>query len=120
MGADRPRGSARSCSESSRRPDESLALPRLPGMIAGMTTSKIAVSLPTALVARARRAVARRRAESVSAYIASALAEKAKLEELAELLREMLAETGGPLTAAERRAADEALGGSRRRRRRAA
>jgi hypothetical protein len=89
-------------------------------MIDGMTTSKIAVSLPTTLVALARRAVAQRRAESVSAYVAAALAEKAKLEELAELLQEMLSETGGPLRAEERRSADEALGIPRRRKRRAA
>lgn len=51
--------------------------------------------------------------------MASALEEKAKLDDLAGLLDEMLAQTGGPLTAAERRAADEALGvarGGRRRR----
>lgn len=89
-------------------------------MTIGMTTSKIAVSLPSELVDKARRAVARHRAESVSAYVASAVAEKAKLDELNELLQEMLAETGGPLTAAERRAADEALGLPRRRRGRAA
>jgi hypothetical protein len=46
----------------------------------------------------------------VSAYVAAALEEKAKLDDLASLLDEMLAESGGPLTAAERRAADEALG----------
>jgi antitoxin ParD1/3/4 len=97
-----------------------VALTRQLGMIGGMTTSKIAVSLPSSLVARARRAVAQRRAESVSAYVASALAERVKLEELSELLEEMLAESGGPLTAAERRAADKVLGFSRRRPRRAA
>jgi Arc/MetJ-type ribon-helix-helix transcriptional regulator len=85
-----------------------------------MTTTKIAVSLPAALVVRARKAVARGRAESVSAYVADALAEKAKLDELGELLQTMLAETGGPLTAAERLAADDALGIPRRGRQRAA
>jgi len=50
----------------------------------------------------------------VSAYITSALAEKAKLEQLDDLLREMLAESGGELTPAEKRAADRALGVSRR------
>jgi Arc/MetJ-type ribon-helix-helix transcriptional regulator len=78
-----------------------------------MTMSKIAISLPDPLVARARRAVQRGRAESVSAYVAVALAEKMKLDDLAELLGEMLAETGGPLTAAERRAADALLNGPR-------
>jgi Arc/MetJ-type ribon-helix-helix transcriptional regulator len=89
-------------------------------MIAGMTMSKVAVSLPEVLVIQARRAVAQGRSESVSAYVASALAEKVKLDELSWLLKEMLAETGGPLTAKERRGADEALGGRRKRKRRAA
>jgi len=80
------------------------------GMIAGMTTTKIAVSLPTGLVQRARRAVRSGRSASVSAYIASAVEEKATLEDLATLLREMLAKSGGPLTEVERRQADEALG----------
>jgi Arc/MetJ-type ribon-helix-helix transcriptional regulator len=79
-------------------------------MISGMTTAKIAVSLPGELVERARQAVAEGRARSVSAYVASALAEKAKLDDLATLLDEMLSETGGPLTARERKAADRALG----------
>jgi antitoxin ParD1/3/4 len=74
-----------------------------------MTTSKIAVSLPRHAVERARLAVAEGRAASVSGYVAQALEEKAKLDGLAELLGEMLAETGGPLTAAERRRADRIL-----------
>ena len=74
------------------------------------TTQKIAVSLPRTLAERARRAVQQGRAASVSAYVASALEEKAKLDELSTLLEEMLAESGGPLTSAERRAADRALG----------
>jgi Arc/MetJ-type ribon-helix-helix transcriptional regulator len=85
-----------------------------------MTTSKIAISLPDALVDRARRAVVRGRAGSVSAYVAAALEERAESDDLAELLDEMLAETGGPLTATERRAAGEALGISKPRKRRAA
>jgi Arc/MetJ-type ribon-helix-helix transcriptional regulator len=85
-----------------------------------MTASKIAISLPGALVARARRAVAKGRARSVSSYVASALEEKAKLDDLAELLTEMLAESGGPLTPAEKRAADEILGVRRKRKGRAA
>jgi len=79
-------------------------------MIDGMTTSKIAVSLPSGLVAQAQRAVADGRATSVSAYVAHALEEQAKLDDLTSLLDEMLAETGGPLTVAERKAADQALG----------
>ena len=73
-------------------------------------TVKIAVSLPAQVAERARRAVRKGHAASVSAYVATALEEKAKLDELATLLSEMLAESGGPLSAAERRAADRALG----------
>jgi Arc/MetJ-type ribon-helix-helix transcriptional regulator len=79
-------------------------------MISGMTTTKIAVSLPAELVDQAQRAVAEGRAASVSAYVARALEEQAKLDDLASLLDEMLAETGGPLTSTEREGADKALG----------
>lgn len=71
---------------------------------------KIAVSLPVQAAQSARRAVRRGRATSVSAYIAQAIEDKAKLHDLAALLDEMLAASGGPLTATERRAADRALG----------
>lgn len=78
---------------------------------AGMTTTeKIAVSPPKKLAARARRAVRRGDAASVSAYLSRALQQQAKLDDLRAMLDQMLAETGGPLTAAERRAADRALG----------
>ena len=80
-----------------------------------MNTERIAISLPGALVEQARKAVRKGRAQSVSAYVAAALEEKSKLDELEELLREMLAESGGPLSAREREAADAALGVSRRR-----
>jgi Arc/MetJ-type ribon-helix-helix transcriptional regulator len=79
-------------------------------MINGMTSAKIAVSLPVGLVESARRAVAEGRSSSVSAYVARALEEQTKLDDLASLLDEMLDETGGPLTASERKAADRALG----------
>jgi len=79
-------------------------------MIEGMTSTKIAVSLPSELVAQAQRAVAEGRAASVSGYVAHALEEQAKLDDLASLLDEMLAETGGPLTTSEKSAADRALG----------
>jgi len=80
----------------------------------GMTSvSKLAISLPAPLAARARRAVRKGRAASVSAYIASALESQATLDDLAALLDEMLDASGGPLTAAERRAADRALGVAR-------
>jgi thiazole synthase ThiGH ThiG subunit len=44
--------------------------------------------------------------------------EKSKLNELEEMLDEMLAETGGPLSARERKIADAALGRSGRLRKR--
>ncbi|MGZ4103834.1 MAG: toxin-antitoxin system antitoxin subunit [Actinomycetota bacterium] len=78
---------------------------------------KIAVSLPPELVAAAKRAVRRGHAPNVSAYVAEALAEKVKLDDLAALLDEMLAETGGPLTDVERRWADRILQGSDRKKR---
>jgi Arc/MetJ-type ribon-helix-helix transcriptional regulator len=71
---------------------------------------KIAVSLPLQVADRARRAVRRGHAPSVSAYVARALDERSKLDELETLLSEMLMESGGPPSAAERRAADRALG----------
>lgn len=83
-------------------------------MIVGMTTAKIAVSVPRDILQRARRAVRHGRAGSMSAYVAAALVQKATLDELDELLAQMLAESGGPLTATEVRAADDALSGSAR------
>ena len=79
-------------------------------MMNGMTMEKIAVSVPRETLARARRAVRKGRAASVSAYVTAAIEEKAKLDELADMLTAMLEESGGPLSAAEKRAADEALG----------
>jgi hypothetical protein len=55
----------------------------------------------------------------VSAYVASALEEKAKLDDLKAMLDEMLAETGGPMTPAERREGERMLGLRTRKRRRA-
>jgi Arc/MetJ-type ribon-helix-helix transcriptional regulator len=85
-------------------------------MMIGMTAKeKIAVSLPAQLVRAAKSAVRRGRAPNVSAYVADALADKVMLDDLSSLLDEMLKETGGPLTKAERRGADRILRGSRTR-----
>jgi Arc/MetJ-type ribon-helix-helix transcriptional regulator len=78
------------------------------------TTEKIAISLPRQIAARLRRAVKQGRAASASAYVASALDEKTKLDDLSELLDEMLAASGGPLTPAETRVADRAIGAAAR------
>jgi hypothetical protein len=79
-------------------------------------TAKLAISLPASLAARARRAARTGRAASFSAYVAEALEAKVKQDDLAVLLDEMLAETGGPLTPAEIRRADRLLGIKPRRR----
>ena len=79
--------------------------------------TKIAISIPLRAAERVRHAVRTGKAPSVSAYIAEAVEQRAKLDDLAMLLVELLAETGGPLTAAERRAADRQLGMTRPRRR---
>jgi Arc/MetJ-type ribon-helix-helix transcriptional regulator len=81
-------------------------------MIPGMTTTKIAVSLPLRLVEQARESVRQGRASSVSAYVAVAREEKVKSDDLARLLDEMLAETGGPLTDEEQLSADALLDAS--------
>jgi Arc/MetJ-type ribon-helix-helix transcriptional regulator len=80
---------------------------------------KLAISLPKSIAERTRKAVSQGRAASVSAYIAEALKEKVKLDELSTLLVEMLEESGGPLTKAEERAADRALGVKKAKARRA-
>jgi Arc/MetJ-type ribon-helix-helix transcriptional regulator len=80
-------------------------------MIDGMTArAKIAVTLPTELVEAARAAVRAGRATSVSAYVAQAMAERAKLDDLDGLLSQLLAETGGPMTDTERAVIDRAAG----------
>jgi Arc/MetJ-type ribon-helix-helix transcriptional regulator len=80
------------------------------GMLSGMTR-KIAISLPDELVEHARQAVASGRAASVSGYVAAALEERRQTEDLAAMLDEMLAESGGPMTGAERQRADRQLFG---------
>lgn len=80
-------------------------------MINGLTArAKIAVSLPEELVEAARSAVQAGRSPSVSAYVARALEERVKLDDLDSLLAEMLAETGGPMSDAERTDIDRVAG----------
>lgn len=74
-----------------------------------MTRQKIAITLPEEQVAAARKAVADGRADSVSAYIAQALARRDADEELAESIAEIYAEAGSP-TEEERAWARQALG----------
>lgn len=72
-------------------------------------TTKIAVSLPDELVAAARQAVADGRASSVSAFVAGAIEERGRYEDLAKLLTEMSVDVGAP-TEQDRVWAREALG----------
>lgn len=72
-------------------------------------TTKIAVSLPDDLVVTARQAVADGRAASVSAFVAAAIEEHGRYEQLGMLLSEMAADAGPP-TDADREWARQALG----------
>ncbi len=71
-------------------------------------TTKIAVSLPDEQVAAARRAVKRRRASSVSAYVAEAIARREREDSLTSLLDDLDRELGEP-TAGDFAWADKAL-----------
>ena len=79
-------------------------------MISSMTREKIAITLPEEQVAAARQAVAEGRAASVSAYISQALARRTADEEMAEIIAEIYAGTGGQPTEEERARARRELG----------
>ena len=61
-----------------------------------MTTSKIAITLPEEQLARVHREVRSGRADSVSGYIARALAEQERRESLRDLLDDLIAQHGEP------------------------
>ena len=61
-----------------------------------MTRSKIAISLPKDQLARVHREVRAGRADSVSGYIARALAEQEKRESLRVLLLDLIEQHGKP------------------------
>jgi len=63
---------------------------------AGMTTAKIAISLPKHQLARVHREVRAGRADSVSGYIAGVLAEQEKRDSLRTLLRDLIEQHGQP------------------------
>jgi len=75
-----------------------------------MTSAKVAISLPKEVLARARAAVRRGDAPSLSAYVSQAIEEKTSDDDLMKMLEEMLEETGGPPTPEEIRWADGVLG----------
>jgi hypothetical protein len=63
---------------------------------AGMTRSKIAITLPREQLARVHREIRAGRADSVSGYIARVLAEHEKRESLRVLLRDLIGQYGEP------------------------
>jgi len=75
-----------------------------------MTVYKITISLPSHAAEHVKRAVRNGHAPSASAYIAKAIEEKANAGSLRDMIAEMLDETGGPATPAEKREADRLLG----------
>jgi Arc/MetJ-type ribon-helix-helix transcriptional regulator len=61
-----------------------------------MTKAKIAITLPKHQLARVHREIRSGRADSVSGYIASVLAEQEKRDSLRTLLRDLIAQHGKP------------------------
>jgi hypothetical protein len=61
-----------------------------------MTRAKIAISLPKDQLIRVHREIRAGRADSVSGYIARALAEHEKRESLQALLRDLIEQYGEP------------------------
>jgi Arc/MetJ-type ribon-helix-helix transcriptional regulator len=85
-----------------------------------MATTKITITLDEDQVASVRRLVTAGKAPTVSAFVKRAVAVALQDEAgWAAMLTDALAQTGGPLTAKERRWADGVLGkaGGKRRRR---
>lgn len=61
-----------------------------------MTAAKIAISLPSPLLAKVRGAVKRGRASSVSAFVSQAVEARTREDSLAGLVRDLIAEHGEP------------------------
>ena len=80
-------------------------------MVIGMASKKVTITLDEEQVARIRALVERGGASSVSGFVQHAVG--VALDDVAgwgAMLGHALAETGGPLSAAERAWADDALG----------
>ena len=87
------------------------------GMVIGMATRKVTVTLDEVQLERVRALVDAGRASSVSGFVQHAVG--VALDDVAgwgALLADALSRTGGPVTADERAWADEALGVPKRRR----
>jgi Arc/MetJ-type ribon-helix-helix transcriptional regulator len=74
-----------------------------------MQKARVTVTVRRQLLARAERQVKRGRVKSVSAWVDSAMEEKARREDLASLLAEMKAENG-PASEKEEQWARDVLG----------
>ncbi len=66
-----------------------------------MTVTKVTVSLDSVVAERARQDVAAGRSRSFSSWINEAARAQVEREDLAEVLADLLDETGGPITQAE-------------------
>ena len=90
-------------------------------MVTGMATRKVTITLDEEQVETIRRLVEGGRASSMSGFVQHAVG--VALDDVAgwgAMLAQALAETGGPISAEERRWADEVLDTSKRRGRSAA
>lgn len=98
-----------------------MAGPAARGMVIGMATKKVTVTLPEDQVERIRRLVDTAKATSVSGFVQHAVS--VSLDDIAgwgAMLAEALGQTGGDLTEEERVWADRILGTPKRRKRPAA
>lgn len=98
-------------------PQRALVGPVSDGMVIGMATRKVTVTLEESQLDAIRKLVDAGSAASVSGFVQHAVS--VALDDVAgwgALLAEALRETGGPLTDDERAWADELLGTRRRRR----
>lgn len=90
-------------------------------MVCGMASKKVTVTLEVEQVEQIRRLVLAGKAASISGFVQHAVG--VSLDDVAgwgALLAQALHETGGPLSAEEKRWADATLGVSKRRRKSAA
>jgi hypothetical protein len=85
------------------------------GITIGMSTRKLAISIPAQTLKRAQERAKVLGARSLSAYISEAIDQRLVTDDLDALLAEMLAESGGPLSKKEQEAAAKALGFKKRR-----
>jgi Arc/MetJ-type ribon-helix-helix transcriptional regulator len=84
-------------------------------MVCGMATSKITITLPNGQLERVRAIVAAGHSPNVSAFVARSVSTAlADIDGWSAMLGQALQETGGPLTAKERRWADAILAPPRR------